>query len=170
MSIYTYVFSQSLCEILNISFEEIPNLSDQELIKIPEDAISARTGWGKPGVKRLPESNKLQSEAQKGKKWCHDPISLQEKLTHDIPLGWVLGRNPLKQHGGRLGVYDAARAKKISDSNKGRTSWNTGIGHSEETKEKFKAIAINRPIFSCPHCDKKIKGKSNLTQHIRGRH
>jgi hypothetical protein len=170
MSIYTYNFSRSLCEILNITFIETPDISDQELIKTPVDAISARTGWGKAGVKRLPESNKLQSEAQKGKKWCHNPITFEEKLTHNIPTDWLLGRNPSKLHGGRLGVYNKSRSDKISASLKGRTSWNTGIGHSDETKEKFKSIAINRPMFSCPHCNKQIKGESNLKQHIRGRH
>jgi hypothetical protein len=38
MSIYTYIFSQSLCETLGIEFVENPDISDQELNKIPEDA------------------------------------------------------------------------------------------------------------------------------------
>jgi hypothetical protein len=35
---YTYNTSKTICELLEISFEENPSLSDQELDKIPEDA------------------------------------------------------------------------------------------------------------------------------------
>jgi hypothetical protein len=170
MNIYTFKFSSSLCDILNISHEPLPHLSDQELSKIPDDAINGKNGWGKSGFKRLDESNRLQSQAQKGKIWCHDPVTLEEKLTHNMPADWVRGRSPKTKHGGRLGVYDENRFKKMSNSLKGRKIWNTGIGHSENTKNKLRCNALNRPIFVCPHCEKSIKGESNLNQHIRGRH
>lgn len=171
MSIYSFNCSRSLCEALGIPFVEHPDLSDQEMSKIPSDASQSRSGWlSGVGHKRLPESKQLQSEAQKGKCWCHDPITYDEKLTHVVPNNWILGRNPLKSHGGRLGNYDEARRKKISDSTKGRLSWNAGIGHSDETKEKFKLIASARPIFACPHCDRQIRGQSNLLQHIKSKH
>ena len=37
---YTYNISKKLCEILNIEFQENKTVSDQELDKIPEDAVT----------------------------------------------------------------------------------------------------------------------------------
>jgi hypothetical protein len=60
------------------------------------------------------------------------------------------------------------------------TSWNTGIKMSPEqsknmggkrlTSEQYRELNLNRPLYICPHCLKQVKGKGNLTQHLKAKH
>lgn len=70
MSIYTYIFSQSLCESLGIKFQKIPELSDQEINKISEleqNKIHQRLGiiaW--TGQHHTLQAKQKISDSQKG--------------------------------------------------------------------------------------------------------
>ena len=78
MSIYTYNFSQNLCEILEIPFEEMPSLSDQELDKIPED--SKKTSLG--------------GSTTSGKIWITNGTVDNYIFNFEtIPEGWKRGRS-----------------------------------------------------------------------------
>jgi hypothetical protein len=54
--------------------------------------------------------------------------------------------------------------KNLSDACKGRTPWNQGITHSDETKKLMSTLAKNRDKKECPHCHKLIAGPSNFSR------
>ena len=43
---------------------------------------------------------------------------------------------------------------KLSEARLGKSSWNKGITHSDETKELLSTLARNRTKKECPHCSK----------------
>jgi hypothetical protein len=60
------------------------------------------------------------------------------------------------------------------------TSWNKGVKMSPEqtknmggkrlTSEEYSILSSNRPVYTCQHCLKQVKGKGNLKQHLRSKH
>jgi hypothetical protein len=73
----------------------------------------------------------------------------------------------------RLGIPTGRTAKdfstewkeKISNSKKGKSAWNTGITHSDETKKLQSKIAKSRAKKECPYCAKLIDPANFLRWH-----
>jgi len=73
---------------------------------------------------------------------------------------------------GKTAVISDETKQKISASlkgrpspNKGKPATNTGIPHSEETKEKIKLAAANRIKSTCPHCSKAVSPSNYSRWH-----
>lgn len=145
-----------------------------------ENGILHNFTMGGPGTegysyKRTINTLKSLSESKKGLKWFYNIKTFKERACKSKPNGeyWTCGRNPKIKHGGAVGEYGQERSNKRSTTRKanGNTqAWNEGIAHSDETKLKMQKAAAAQPIFTCEHCGQKVKGKGNLTQHIKARH
>jgi ribosomal protein L24E len=113
--------------------------------------------------------------SKKDLKWYYNINNLEEVSRNRKPRGveWILGRSPKTKHGGSVGVYDKNRCDKAVETRKENgnyVAWNKDINHSDITKEKIRIKALSRPVFTCEFCQKQIKGKGNLSQHIKAKH
>ena len=152
----------ALCQALNVQYTEIPS---------GDILIDAQQKFGTlKGFKWSEESKKTRSNSKKGLFCYYDPTTFQESWHRNAPEGLIKGRNPNKIHGGKIGIYNAERSRKISEVNKGRQVWNKNKTHSDDTKIKMSNSAKMRPLICCTLCKKEIKGSNNFMQHIRGRH
>lgn len=169
MSIYTYESARLFCEFLNIEFHESPSVSDQELDKIPEDAVWIN-GMSTKGIPKSEEVKIKLSRERIGRSWYHHPTTLFEKQfhQHEIPEGWIKGRNPSIKHGGNIGVYGADRSSKISKATKGKIPWNLGKTYKckPETspRKKYKDYSMKRK--TCPNCGLIGSGGSMMRFHF----
>ena len=138
----TYNISRNLCKILNTEFDPTHLPSDQDLMKIPED-YSTKWNFTNKGGTITEEHKQAVRKGRLGKK-----DSSETKL---------------KKSKARLGnlnpMYGVHRF--------GETSPMFGKIHSEETKNKLKEIAKNRPVYVCGCCNKNIKGKMNWDRHLQ---
>jgi hypothetical protein len=88
-----------------------------------------------------------------------------------------------EQRGCRKGQYVMSRYNDsgsyiignvfIQEHSKNVSEAQTGYKRPKKTEDHLnnfrKAFALV-PLNDCPHCDKKIKGKSNLTRHMEAKH
>lgn len=126
MSIYTYTFTQSLCETLGIEYTENPNLSDQELDKIPDDAkLSGIIGPSFPIMygKDHPHYGKCRPDSVRAKISSSRKGQSLSPWTEERRLKTVASLKGRKQP---KEVIEAARLARL------------GSKHSEETKQKMK--------------------------------
>lgn len=117
-------------------------LSEKEIIYISKlkpkyNITKGGDGCGIPGRKKSEEHKKKISESKKGKFWVYNPENFEELMVSSLPENYLKGRNPKIKHGGRIGDYNEKRFQKISESNKGRKTWNKGLKWSNEIKLKI---------------------------------
>lgn len=146
MSIYTYHFSQSISASLGISFEEIPQLSDQ---KLHED------------ISNIEHENVAGPYAKHIEK-----MSLQERK--DMTKNANAKKRGMKESSYSRSIKSAAQKKRWNNMTEeqrkemGRLSRN---GMSEESKNNhinamLKAFSparqkgIKQPLTTCPYCAK----------------
>lgn len=61
-----------------------------------------------------------------------------------------------------------------------QTPWNKGVKMSPEqsnnmggkrlTSEEYRQLNLKRPVYTCQHCLKQVKGLGNLNQHLKAKH
>jgi hypothetical protein len=139
----TYKSLKSLCESFDVSFYEIPELSDQELNKTPEDAT--QTGpVGLPGFLHTEETKQLMSELAKRR----PPPSAETraKLATASKNRVMKNETREKLRNNMKGfVHSEETKKKISMAAKNRTKQPmAGATHTEETKKKMSESAKKR--------------------------
>jgi hypothetical protein len=130
-------FPKNLSQILNIEFEEIASLSDQELDKIPDDGILGGTDY------------------VSGLAWITDGrISMYHNPSNPIPNGWVKGRS--FKHAAKTNNVKWSQTSKRTAS----AQWNDPI-----LREKT-MIAMRKPRKQkiCPHC-KLIGAGGNMSRY-----
>lgn len=71
---------------------------------------------------------------------------------------------PTPTHGKKLPPASEERKRKISEANKGN-KYALGRQQSEDEKQKRREIALNRPRFKCPKCNKKMPKASLVRYH-----
>ena len=132
-----------------------------ELIKFYnsfEDGYNGTTGGnGSSGFKQTAYAKEVASRTHKGAK-------RNEQTKKNISKATSGENNPM--FGKNHTLEARAKLRNLSLGNKNCL----GHIHSEERKEKNRQSQLNLPEIKCPHCEKMIKNKGNLTQHIRSRH
>jgi hypothetical protein len=137
---YTYTISKRLCEILNIEFHENNAVSDQELNKIPEDAIT------NPHIVYSNLGTIAAAEVNKGKKRPEHSV-LMKKYYQEGKI------NPPRK---KSGIY------KLSEESKKRIGEKGGAKRLGQKRGSYNIL--NRKIETCK-CGRTISGAANIRTH-----
>lgn len=137
---YTYTISKRFCEILNIEFQESVAVSDQELNKIPEDAVT------NPHVVYSNLGTIAAAEVNKGKKRPEHSV-LMKKYYQEGKI------NPPRK---KSGIY------KLSEESKKRIGEKGGAKRLGQKRGSYNIL--NRKIETCK-CGRTISGAYNIKRH-----
>lgn len=122
---------------------------------------------GKPGPNKgkpmLQEQKDKLSIAHKGKIVAPETVAKILETRKNYKHSEETKQKISSGNKGKPVVISDETREKISNSlkgrpsaNKGKPANNLGISHSNETKEKIRLAAINRPKFTCQHCNKDV--------------
>ena len=128
ISMNTYNSSKSLCESLGVSFYETPELSDQELNKIPEN-ITISNWCDGFNYSHSEETKRKMSESQKRR--IRDPLRK--------PLSKEARQKISETHKGKSKSAETKAKMALAKLGKARGS------HSEEHKAKLSKALKGRP-------------------------
>ena len=126
-SMNTYNLSKSLCESFGMSFYETPELSDQELNKIPEDITTSNWCDGF-NYSHSEETKRKMSESQKLRQAKYSKEQKQQ-----------LGERMSRLHRGKTVTPETKAKMALAKLGKKRGS------HSEEHKAKLSKALKGRP-------------------------
>ena len=158
---HTYNTSKTLCDILNIEFKESPNISDETLSKVPEDAIPTSTKYTKIGTqcsvlvrKGVPLTEEHRQKISDSQKGVARPEQSIRMIGNSINKGKIFSKetrskmsNSKIENKNRLGIKHSSEMKKTI---------------SEKTSIALKGKPKNK--IACPHCNK-IGGVSNMRRY-----
>lgn len=120
-------------------------LNEREIfwIKVLAPEYNKTHGGEGKSTPKSEETKRRLSEKKKGGKWIYDPTTLLEKYILrtdkiDNYPGWILGRTPAQNPGGKRGEYSKERAAKLIKWRQDNPNPMLGRKHSEETKQKLK--------------------------------